>query len=260
MKKFNIGVNPYRNAIIAFSVSVVLFSIIIAMLGPESTWRLWNVPAMTPHFADLRTITGGAESYALGLDPMIKNPGDPWGRTMNYPRIWQSLYYFNIDQTHTTAFGLILVFLFFVGVVLVLPCASIPILFMVLAAVFSPATLLGIERGNIDLLIFFLVAVSVFFAARIRLFSFLLLLAAFSLKLYPIFGFAVFSRERKHVATTYFGALALILLVYVSFYYSDLILISSGTPRSTSLSYGLNVFWMRVASFNAGFGFVARAC
>jgi hypothetical protein len=102
-------------------------------------------------------------------------------------------------------------------------------------------------------------AISVFFAGRIRLFSFLSLLAAFSLKLYPIFGFAVFLREKRYVATRYSGALALILLAYVYFYYSDLILISSGTPRSTDLSYGVNVFWMKVASFNAALGLFARA-
>lgn len=155
MKFVKAGLNTYRNAIIAFSMSVILFLLLFVALGPKGVWELWNVPAMTPHFADLRTITGGAESYAQGLDPMVQNPGDPWGRTMNYPRIWQSLYYFGIDQRHTTIFGLILISLFFLGVVLLLPNANPPTIFLVLAAVFSPATLLGIERGNIDLLIFF---------------------------------------------------------------------------------------------------------
>lgn len=251
------GLNAYRNAIIILLFAVALFSLLLFAIGQKSFWGIWNVPAMTPHFADLRTITGGAESYAKGLDPMVQNPGDPWGRTMNYPRIWQSLFYLDIDQGDTTAFGIILIFLFLVGVALVLPNAAASTIMLVLAAVLSPATLLGIERGNIDLLIFFLVAFSVVLVKN-HLVSFSALLAAFFLKLYPIFGFVIFLRVSKGLAIQYSGFLALILLLYAYFYHSDLALISAGTPRSTSLSYGVNVFWMQVARFDSTMGWVAR--
>jgi hypothetical protein len=251
------GLNAYRNAIIVFLFAVTLFSLLFVVIGQKAFWGIWNVPAMTPHFADLRTITGGAESYSQGLDPMVQNPGDPWGRTMNYPRIWQFLFYLGIDQGDTTAFGMVLIFLFLVGVVLVLPNAAASTIMLVLAAALSPATLLGIERGNIDLLIFFLVAFSIFLA-KTHLVSFFTLLAAFFLKLYPVFGFLIFLRSSKVLAIKYSGFLVLILLLYAYFYHSDLALISAGTPRSTSLSYGVNVFWMQVARSDSTMGWVAR--
>ena len=86
---------------VGFFVLATLF----AALGYDETWRLWNIPTMTPHFADLRSITAGAESYARGLDPMVNNPADPWGRAMSYPRIWQGLFLFDLDQGDTRCWG-----------------------------------------------------------------------------------------------------------------------------------------------------------
>lgn len=43
---------------------------------------------MYPYFADLRTIQGAVIGTPNGADPQIYNPNDPWGRVMNYPKIW----------------------------------------------------------------------------------------------------------------------------------------------------------------------------
>ena len=74
-----------KRVIVICGVVTLLFIILLILYGYDNTWRLWNIPTMSPHFADMRTITHGAESYAQGLDPMIENPGDPWHRRMNYP-------------------------------------------------------------------------------------------------------------------------------------------------------------------------------
>ncbi len=74
---------------------------------------------------------------------MIQNPGDPWGRVMNYPRIWQALYSIGINQQHTTILGIIFIILFGLGVCIILPNATNQTMIFVLAALFSPATLLS---------------------------------------------------------------------------------------------------------------------
>ena len=84
----------------------LLMLLLFLLLGYEQTWRLWNILVMSPPFADLRVITHGADSIARGLDPLVSNPGDPWGRPLNYPRIWQSLYSVGINKSHTIALGL----------------------------------------------------------------------------------------------------------------------------------------------------------
>ncbi|MCC6491145.1 MAG: hypothetical protein IT364_26895, partial [Candidatus Hydrogenedentes bacterium] len=54
-----------------------VMALLFSCLGYANTWRLWNIPVNVPYFADLRVITHGMESYALGYDPLIQNPQDP---------------------------------------------------------------------------------------------------------------------------------------------------------------------------------------
>ena len=245
-------------AILACGLVTLLFALLFSAYGYNATWRLWNIPTMSPHFADLRVITHGAESYSKGFDPMIKNPGDPWQRRLNYPRVWQILYSLGINQTHTTFLGLVIIFSFLCGVCLILPYAGNMTVFLVFAAVLSPASLLGVERANIDLLIFFLASLSVLAAQRSYLLSGLAVSAGFILKLFPIFGWTVLLKAGKSRFMLY----TLILLIFVSFYtvatFSDMLLIKEGTPKSASLSYGLNVFWMSVGNVNATLGLCAK--
>lgn len=166
MNSLNSELRSRSKVIFAFCLAVLIFVSFFKFYGYNNTWGLFNIPYLTPHFTDLRTITGGAASFAQGLDPMVNNPGDPWGRRMNYPRIWQSLYLFGVNQDHTTYLGIIFICLFLVGIILILPNTNYTTLLFVMLAVLSPATLLGIERGNIDLLMFFLVALSVFSIRR----------------------------------------------------------------------------------------------
>ena len=90
---------------VGIGLGISIIGMLFLYYGYENTWKLWGIPTMYPYFADLRTITGGAESWALGYDPLVNNPGDPWGRLMNYPRVWQMLFRAGIDQTDTVYFG-----------------------------------------------------------------------------------------------------------------------------------------------------------
>lgn len=204
---------------------------------------------MEPAFADLRTITGGAESIESGHDPMIENPGDPWNRPLNYPRIWQSLYRFGINQGHTVWMGYFIILFFIIGIILFFRQRSIFSInsIMLLFAVFSPAVMLTVERGNIDMLMFFLISLSIFLISKEGKFknvsAFLALVFAFILKLYPIFAISVFLRESKRKFVRYFLAIFIIAIIYTIISYSDLIYIFQNTPKDAYLSYGINVLW-----------------
>ena len=75
-----------------FAVALVLTYTAIfglsATIGWTRTWRAVGVDSMFPPFADLRTLTGASITVAHGIDPLRQNPGDPWGRPLNYPRVW----------------------------------------------------------------------------------------------------------------------------------------------------------------------------
>ena len=49
---------------------------------------MYHVPSLGRPFADILTVLTGAECLRAGHDPLVSNPCDPWGRTLNYPRVW----------------------------------------------------------------------------------------------------------------------------------------------------------------------------
>jgi hypothetical protein len=245
-------------AIFTTAIAVLIFIILFYSYGYNNTWRLWNIPTMSPHFADLRVITHGAQSSARGFDPLIKNPGDPWKRRLNYPRVWQGLYSLGINQTHTTYLGVAVIFSFLVGVCLILPYATNTMLFLVFAALLSPATLLGVERANVDLCVFFLASLSVVAAQRSYILSSLIIVHGFVLKLFPIFGFTVLLKAGRPQFLLHMLVILTFAGAYTFVTFSDLLLISHATPKSTALSYGMNVLWMKLGRSNATLGEYAK--
>lgn len=242
--------------IIACSLAALIMGLLFCTYGYDRTWTLWNIPTMSPHFADLRGFLAGAESRALGFDPMINNPADPYTpkRQVNYPRVLQGLYGTGVNQNHTTFIGMVLILFFLVGVCLILPYADYKIIATVMAAVLSPAVLLGIERTNIDLLMFFLVSLAIITVKRQPVFSVAAVLLAFVLKLFPIFGGAALLRVGRSMFPRYIFIIVLCAAFYTALTYSDLLLIKAATPQSTLLTYGLNVVWMKIAGINATLG------
>ena len=247
-------------AVVLFVSIFLLFSKVFASYGGSSCiFRFFAVPVMEPCFADLRTITGGAESKKLGFDPMVKNPGDPWNRVMNYPRIWQTLYFFGIDERDTVPMGILFIILFLCGVCLVLPNAPNLTIFAIILPLLSPSVLLGIERGNIDLLMFFLVSLAVFLInkSKYSLSAFIVLLAGL-LKLFPIFAAFMFFKTNKKTFLRYSIIICTVFVLYLLITFSDLVLISNGTPKIASFSYGKDILWMKAASINADLGNIVK--
>ena len=235
-------------------------AVLLATLGYERTWSLWNIQYLQPHFMDLRVVTAGADSVRAGLDPLFQNPTHPMDQPLNYPRLWQKLSYLGLSQSHTTALGLFVVAAFLVGLCAVLPAVGTGPLLLVGAGLLSPAVLLGIERGNIDLVMFSLVCLAVVMVASLRFrgLAWLPILLAAMLKLYPVFAGIVLVRSRGTILLRSLLALSLSFLVYLYFNLDDLKKISEVTPRSHNLSYGVNVVWMKVQEHAPSATLIAR--
>ena len=236
--------NGKRILFFIFLGILTLVSFVSVRFGYQNIWKMWNIPVMSPHFADLRVITGGAESYALGDDPLYHNPRDPWGRQMNYPRIWHGLFALGINQDHTTILGIGFIGLFFIGVFSF--SREIPPMTAVILSVvtFSPAVLLGIERGNSDLIIFFLLAMAVTAGRRSGIIGIFFILSAAILKLFPAFGLSYILRETRRKILM-LGALSAFLMGgYLICTLDDLKQIRAVTPQGVVPSYGFNVLGM----------------
>lgn len=246
------------NLLIGIGLATVLLGGLFFLLGYERTWQLWSIPVMMPHFADTRVITAGIESYAQGFDPLARNPNDPWGRYMNYPRVWCLLYLFGVTQADTTVIGLVMIGLFLTSLCLLWPRVSNLAVLLIVGALLSPAVLLGIERANTDLLMFTLLTGAILTAPRWRVVANGLVWVAFVLKLYPIVGLLVLLKKRPESLKRFVLVNLVFIAGYVLLTLRDLMLVSRATPRASFLSYGMNILWMDTMEQQPMYGASAR--
>ena len=209
---------------------IILCFIFIPILGWTTFWRKLKLPTMYPYFADLRTIQGAIIGASNGLNPQITNPNDPWGRPMNYPNIWVQIgHLLQIGtESHFFVFGIFIVFPFLAcGIHLLWRFPSR----IALVSLCSSSTLLAIERGNNDLLVFVLIYISVL--AQNKNFKIMTFVLSVILKIYPIFAIIALEVRRRY----------LILVGSISIFYFFLIFkqfkaITNGNTAGGTLSYG----------------------
>lgn len=208
-------------------------------------------------FADLWTITYGAETYAQGIDPMVKNPCEPLGRPLNYPRIWQTLFLLGIDRTYSIPLGLCVIASFLLGLSLFWPSDNQTHNSYMILAIFSPAILLGIKRANLDLLMFLLLVVSIKVVKKNAVVSFFILMIGFFLKLFPVFGCSfLLLQNRSKFYKVLLGILS-VSCIYLTVTFSDVRLIMQNTPQECGWSYGFNVLWMSLGHMSEQLGRIA---
>lgn len=221
-------------------LGLLLLGAMMLGMGYERTWKMFGFPTMMPSFSDARVMTAGSESYQLGHDPMQNNVRDPWQRRMNYPRCWQILYLLKVDQSFTVPLAFSFILPFFASLWLFDPKNGW-VVGLLLVLLFSPAVMLGVERGNSDLLVFAMIlAMAVWFEKWPRASAGLLFFAAF-LKLYPIFaGLAVMGLARDK-AVRIGSVVLLAFLAYVAVEAPNLYEAAKVTEKTPLMAFGTAV-------------------
>lgn len=203
-----------------------------------------------PGFKDSRQFAWASEAHALGFDPLKENPVNPRGHQLNYPRIWHLLFALGINESHTNLLGTIVVILFFIGVgVFWYSKRYNGFVYIILSiAILSPAVMLGIERSNIELILFFVLTLALASIEYSTVLSLSLFLFASVLKIYPVFGFVYLLKERKRKFWILFLSAASLFLLYALFSLNDFLLVYKTTPKLSGSSFGINVWWMGLRS------------
>ncbi len=214
-------------------------------------WRCLGVSAEHPTFLDTRVILSGLECHRLGFDVLRENPCDIGHRPMNYPRIWQALGHLSLTQGHALWIGTALAVLFFVSLFSLCPALTWKEGFFYGVCACSPSVMLGVERGNNDLVMFVGMAGMLSLLRRMPQLKIglpVLAIAILSvLKLYPIFGLGILMRESKATFLKLGGFLIALFGLYLFVTWEDIRLISEGTPRKTLLSYGGLVLFQQLS-------------
>lgn len=228
----------------------IAFALLIAALAAAIWWlahttRLaavehLGIPTMHPEFADARTVTGASVSLAQGLDPAVANPGDPWSRPFNYPRVWLGLARLGIDPDDTTAYAAAMLAALLLGLAALLPLANdLPTLMLLAPAVCAPTTWFAIERGNNDLMMFGLISCAAFAARRRPRTANALVLSAAVLKLFPAFALANLLGGSRRTALRVGGIAAAGLAGYALWIRHDLVQIAAATEHKAAIEYGI---------------------
>jgi hypothetical protein len=208
-------------------------------------WPWLGVPSGPSIFFDARNVAAAVECSRMGLDPLVENPCDPWGRAMFYPRVWLVLRATGLEQRHTLLFGLVIATVFLLLLLLLLPRLNAIEGVVVAAAVCSPAVMFAVERANMDLVIFsgFALAAIVWrrgsAAAEYIAVGIVFVLAV--AKLYPAVALLAFLPVRRRGTRVAAGAALLSFAAYVIATRDDVATIAHTATQGQYYSYGARI-------------------
>lgn len=248
-----------RLAVLAAVAAVILALCVGVHLhgSLSAAWKMFGLPALSPLFADTRTITHSIDCLQSGQDPFLVRTFDPWRRLYNYPPIWLDLRYLGVTSRSSNLLGSVLALMTVIAFLLLFRARTWLTSVIVFLAVPSKAILFAVERGNTDQLIFFLLVVGFFLidrqktAVRNTLKS-VLIVCLTVLKIFPVVAAVVLVRNRKSTLTVLLTALlSIAALKLTSGAYLPLVL--GNTPQDTYVSFGAFPFFAAVFSHLSGF-------
>ena len=215
------------------------------LVGAFDLWRALGVPSGPSLFFDARNLTAAWECQRLGYDPLYANPCDPWGRPLMYLRPWLLLGSLGLNQSHTAAIAVILIgslFLLFGALPGRVPGGTGIVLAF---AACSPAVMFAVERANMDIALFSLLAIAALvwraFPRAAGVVSPVLVLIAATAKLYPAFALPAFLVVPHRVAArTALLALAAFGL-YLTLSFEDVRHVAEIATQGQDLSYGARI-------------------
>jgi hypothetical protein len=205
----------------------------------SAPWRSVGVDARKTRFEDMQSVTSSWDCTRRGTRAFPNNPCDPYGRPANYPRMWTHFGVFGLGLGDTVPLGIALGVVFYLAALLVPGPLSSREGVLYAALLLAPATLLGVERGNVDLLMFALVALGVGVVRRSSWGGAAPIVLAGVLKLFPAFGLAVLVRRRKRWPAL--AASVVVLGVYALATLDDIRTLRHVIPRVVQNSYGAGV-------------------
>jgi hypothetical protein len=206
------GRRPVVLAFTALGVALLLLSSVLHSL--PRAWHLLSVPSPTLSFGDLRVITYSVACAHGGGDPYSENGCDaywaahpdshapPLKIVYNYPPIWLEGWRIDLFPITTNPVGVAFALLAFCAFALIFHPRTAFGGVVTIATVLSPSILVGIERGNSDLLIFSLLVFTLLATAKLSVplrdtLRAVAIITLTVLKLFPIACVALFARSLK---------------------------------------------------------------
>jgi hypothetical protein len=228
--------------LIGFTMILLAFGQIV---GWDATWRAFGVTPLQPPFFDMHVVNDYAACAAKGSDAYI--PHSCSGVNYNIPPTWLWLGSLGIVGTDSAWMSVVMIGA--AAIVMVMLFRGGPWLngITALAALVSPSVMMGVERGNLDLLILTLVGASALIYDERRLASSVpvvgLLSLGIALKLLPIFCVSLAARfsKRTFIVACVLSAAG---FAYLTLTFQYFVLIRRNVPTTFVLSYGYKAIFL----------------
>jgi hypothetical protein len=226
------------------AVAIVLFAL-GRSVGWNAAWRAFGVTPLQPPFFDMHVINDYAACAAKGMDAYA--PAACNVDNFNIPPTWLWLGQFGLDGTDSNFLSVMIIAAFVIVMTLLLRGRPWFIGVTALGALLSPSVMMGIERGNLDLLIFALVGAAALLFAEGKVLrssaTISLLSLGIALKLFPIFCVSLMARATKNsfIIASIVVAVGSIYLIWNIEY---LTLIRRNVPTTFILSYGYKAVFL----------------
>jgi hypothetical protein len=236
----------WRIALVA--VIAVLAATMLLLPGHlrDQAWTLMGISPLNPPFSDARAVAASWECTRKGVDVLVRNPCDPFGRLMQYPKIWMVPAVLGWGQELTNWIGAASAVLALATVILVMgPVRRIWEAAVYLVLLLSPPVLLLLERGNVDGLILAMVGIAMVLwssqRALIRAIALPLIELAAMLKLFPIVTTWALLRRGGRETAAAVVALGAVFGVYLLATWKEIAQVGALTQQGTFPAYGVGI-------------------
>ena len=237
----------FDGRIIAIGAIALYLAIILAgrLLWRVDLWPSLGVPSGPSIFFDARNLTAAWESHRLGYDPLYENPRDPWMRPLMYLRPWLLLGALGLDQSHTNLLAVVLVTTMFVSFMLLVGRVTVGTGVVLAAAACSPAVMFAVERANMDIALFSLIAFALLLWRTVprpaAVVSPMFVLIGATAKLYPVFALPAFVVAGSRAASR--AAICCIALfgLYCVYNVADIVHVARIATQGEGFSYGARI-------------------
>ena len=235
----------------AFAAVAITLLVGIHLRGSLSgAWQMLHIPALSPSFADTRTITHSIDCLLKGQDPYTVRSFDPWHRLYNYPPVWLDLRYLGVTSCTTNLLGIILAIMTVSALLLLFRARTLIGALVVFFATTSTAVLFAVERGNNDQVIFFLLVVGLFLIDQTKInfrpaLKSALIVILTILKIFPVVAVALLVRNRKGTLVALLAA-ALSIAAMVITCGRRIPQVLANTPQDVFVSFGALPFFVGI--------------
>jgi hypothetical protein len=239
------------------ATALVVFAMLAINYSRAPTSGVYEVFSFRPLFADTVAILAAGQARHEGLNVyQAPNPIDPLGRPHVYGPWWLATGALGLRVEDAVWVGALLAGLFVVAAVAVLRPRSLVDALCALALLGSPPVMLGVTRGNNDLVVFLLLAAAAWLVGRAAwaaAFGCAAVTLAAILKMYPFAAFAALllpGRRRNALLGTALSLLAGLTVLW--FWRADYRQAMALAPNPhTTYAYGLPVSYSSWLAFGA---------